>query len=421
MSVTNRGNSRRRWPLVVGSVIGIMVTLGVLWWLLQPPPPLPPPETTTATPTESPTATNKATATPPLPIVVQTLASAALRTGPGGAYAVLVQLMAPAEFTAVGRDESGEWLLVCCIAEQQAWVAVTDVRELPDMQLLPIVTAPPLPPTDTPTPTETPLPTDTPLPTELPLPTDTPLPTEPSWGATETFGWSIEQRPLIAYRFGIGPINLALVGGIHGGYEINTIELMNLAIQYYINTPSEVPQQITLWIIPTLNPDGEARFYNDVAAQADPLLARPNANNVDLNRNFDCAWQEYSMHQDRQVWAGSGPFSEPETVALRSFVVANSIDSLIFYHSQGRWVEDGVCAEASPLVQQYGQIVAAALGFPFYTSGSSYDVTGDAPGYFNSMGVATLAIELTNHDDPEWDTQRLGIAAALAWATTNLQ
>jgi hypothetical protein len=392
-----------------------------------------------------------------------------LRTGPGDAYPVAIRLQPGHTLPIVGRSEDSAWLLVCCVGSAQVWAPAQEVTLHNNLLGVVVAMAPPPPaptetptPTDTPTlvdtvtatetpiPTETPTPTGTPTPTETPTetptatptytitptdtPTDTPTPTEtpiPTDTATPTetppppfwsIGRSEEGREILVHRWGTGPARLALIGGIHGGYEINTIDLMHLAIQHFNTSPESIAGNVTLYIIPSLNPDGEERWRNNPDVQRQPLLARNNANDVDLNRNFDCQWQEEAWHRDRQVWAGTGAFSEPESRAVRDFVAAEGIDALIFYHSQGAWVETGVCnGGATPGAMSFGRAVADAMNFPLHSDGaSSYPVTGDGPGYFNMIGVVALGIELTTHESPEWEIQMQGMLAAIRWAENNL-
>jgi hypothetical protein len=44
-------------------------------------------------------------------------------------------------------------------------------------------------------------------------------------------------------------------------------------------------------------------------------------------------------------------------------------------------------------------------------------MTGDATGYFNDMGHAAIEIELTDHDNIEWQRNLNGIISALAWVS----
>ena len=120
---------------------------------------------------------------------------------------------------------------------------------------------------------------------------------------------------------------MVLVGDIHGGWEANTHELAQELVAYFEANPQNVPDDVSLWIIPTLNPDGLA---------AD---TRVNARGVDLNRNSDtdldgCAGNDWSAttftSDGPQPGAGGAyPFSEPEAQAARDFLADAHI--AVFY------------------------------------------------------------------------------------------
>jgi hypothetical protein len=83
-----------------------------------------------------------------------------------------------------------------------------------------------------------------------------------------------------------------------------------------------------LYILRSLNPDGEA--LGNVAE------GRPNANGVDLNRNFDVGWEadlKGNGCSSTPGTAGAGPGSEPETRALKEFLRYSRVEVLISYHS----------------------------------------------------------------------------------------
>ncbi|MBE3117228.1 MAG: hypothetical protein IMZ50_00550, partial [Candidatus Atribacteria bacterium] len=152
-------------------------------------------------------------------------------------------------------------------------------------------------PTPTLTETQTPTLTLTSTTTFTPSPTGTPTLPETS---TETFtptltphrntdtlpfsegpiviGYSVQDRPLEAYRFGTGPTERLIVAGMHGGGEYNTNQLADLLIAYLQGHLEIVPADVTLYILRDLNPDGEAHAHS--------YLGRTNANRVDLNRNW---------------------------------------------------------------------------------------------------------------------------------------
>ncbi|MCZ7674234.1 MAG: M14 family zinc carboxypeptidase [Chloroflexi bacterium] len=74
---------------------------------------------------------------------------------------------------------------------------------------------------------------------------------------TSTIGYSAENRPIISYQFKDGPNKIIMVGGMHGGYEWNTILLAYELIDYFTQFPEQVPDSASLIIIPSANPDGQ--------------------------------------------------------------------------------------------------------------------------------------------------------------------
>src|SRR5215216_3808470 len=145
----------------------------------------------------------------------------------------------------------------------------------------------------------------------------------------EILGFSTEGRPLALYTFGSGEHERMLVAGIHGGDEWNTVTLANQLIKHMNQNSNIIPDDVTLYLLPNLNPDGEARAHDK--------YGRLNHNGVDLNRNFPINWQQ---DWDRGgCWhylstsGGTGPGSEAETQVLMNFIEAHNIEALISYHS----------------------------------------------------------------------------------------
>ena len=95
---------------------------------------------------------------------------------------------------------------------------------------------------------------------------------------SEIIGYSVEGRPLEVYIFGNGERERMIVAGIHGGDEWNTVTLANQLIKALNQHPNLIPEDVTLYILPNLNLDGEARAHNK--------YGRLNHTGVDLNRNF---------------------------------------------------------------------------------------------------------------------------------------
>ena len=244
-------------------------------------------------------------------------------------------------------------------------------------------------------------------------------------------GTSVEHRDIEAYTFGMGDTHLLFVGGIHGGYEWNSVVLAYQAIEYFEAQMDALPTTVRITIIPVLNPDGvyeiigkEGRFAIDEVPDGPKAPGRFNANGVDLNRNFNCKWQPESTWRGRAVSAGTAPFSEPEAAALRDFVIGHPSrpTAVIFWHSKANAVyasecEDGILPETLNLMSIY----ANASSYQAVASFDAYPVTGDAEGWLASIGIPAITVELKTHETIEWEQNLAGIQALLAYYAHNTE
>lgn len=252
---------------------------------------------------------------------------------------------------------------------------------------------------------------------------ETPTEEMAPWPVTATIGSSVEGRDIVAHTFGEGETNILFVGGVHGGYEWNSSLLAYEMIDHFRADRDLLPENISVTIIPDLNPDAtfevtgvDGRFTT--ANIPDPTTrvatARFNANDVDLNRNFDCKWEPTSSWRGAEVSAGSAPFSEPEAAALRDFVLANDPDAVVFWHSQANNVyasecESGVLPETLALMETYA--VPASYGqVPVF---DAYPITGDAEGWLASIGIPAVTVELESPRSIEWERNLAGTMATI--------
>ena len=257
-----------------------------------------------------------------------------------------------------------------------------------------------------------------------PVATTTP-PALPTPTSTQgVIGQSVEARPIEAYTFGTGATDLLFVGGIHGGYEWNSILLAYQMIDYLQQNEQVIPENVTVHIIPNLNPDGlyaatglTGRFAatdvpnNDMHASG---VGRFNANAVDLNRNFDCKWAPESTWRRQPVSAGTSAFSEPEAEALRAYVAEIEPAAAIFWHSMADNVyasecENGVLPETLTLMRTY----AEHGGYGAVPVFDAYPITGDAEGWLASLGIPAVTVELGSRTSTEWTQNLAGTTAVL--------
>ncbi len=217
-------------------------------------------------------------------------------------------------------------------------------------------------------------------------------------------GQSVQGRTIEAYRFGSGPIRVALVGGIHGGYEANTAQLVEKAVSYFQANPDQVPAAVSLFLVPFANPDGLADG------------GRFNSHGVDLNRNWGYDWTPNAVWQNRSVDAGAGPFSEPETRALKSFLENGDFQAAVFYHSAAGNIVVGSCGAKLPEAKAIASQLSAATGYPFRRQGFDYyPVTGAAADYLTCNNVPVVDLELSDHQHIEWNRNLHGILALMDW------
>ncbi len=252
-------------------------------------------------------------------------------------------------------------------------------------------------------------------------PTLTPIATT-SAAVRAIIGTSVEGRPIETLTYGTGDTHLLFVGGIHGGYEWNSVLLAYELIDYLALHPEAIPANLTITIIPSANPDGvfkiigkEGRFALADVPAIDSAPGRFNANGVDLNRNFDCKWKSESMWRGNVVSAGTAAFSEPEARAIRDVVAAQKPVAAVFFHSQANAVyasecEAGILPETRTLMATY----ASAAGYPAIDVFDNYEITGDAEGWLASIGIPAITVELSTHETIEWERNLAGIKALLA-------
>ena len=155
-------------------------------------------------------------------------------------------------------------------------------------------------------------------------------------------GRSAGGSPIVAERFGTPSGRRVLViGVIHGNEDAGT------AIVDELRRPG-APDGVELWLVESMNPDGQA------------AQDRHNANQVDLNRNFPFRWGPIGEPGDGQ-YAGVGPASEPETQAMVNFISQLRPDITIWYH-QDLYVISPAEGREGRIRSRYAELTAMPMG-----------------------------------------------------------
>jgi len=250
-------------------------------------------------------------------------------------------------------------------------------------------------------------------------------PAQETQSKSETsIGKSVQGRDILAYHFGSGQKEILFVGGTHGGYSWNTALLAYQLIDYLKNNRDKVPANIKITVIPALNPDGLAKVVdatgsfgaNDVSVSADTAAARFNANNVDINRNFDCEWKASGVWQNKTVSGGTAAFSEPESAAIRDYIQNNRPSAVVAWYASAGGVfasscNNGVSAETQAITDAY----AKASGYSAHKDFDFYEISGDMTNWLAKVGVPAIGVVLSTANDTEWSKNQAGIAAILEY------
>ena len=239
----------------------------------------------------------------------------------------------------------------------------------------------------------------------------------------KVIGTSVEGRKIESYTYGTGDKHLMFVGGIHGGYEWNSVLLAYQFMDYLNQNPSAVPAGLQISVVLAANPDavykvtGKEGRFGTADVSTDKLVlesARFNTNGVDLNRNFDCKWKPESSWKTKKVSAGTAAFSEPEAAAIRDFVLESKPKAVVFWHSQANAVYASECtAGILPETLEVMNTYAAASGYSPVKSFDAYEISGDAEGWLASIGIPAITVELKTHETVEWEQNLAGIKALL--------
>ena len=185
----------------------------------------------------------------------------------------------------------------------------------------------------------------------------------PEFTELKEIGKSVEGRPIYALRVGNGKKEILMDASMHAREHMTTNVLMEMIDQYsyhYLRGSKfgsyqvkNVLDQTSIWFVPMMNPDGVTLVQNGISAVKNQALVKSingssnyarwkaNIRGVDLNRNFDATWSSIILTSPYNKpafknYKGTAPFSEPESKALRDFVLARPFKSYITYHSSGQ-------------------------------------------------------------------------------------
>lgn len=246
-----------------------------------------------------------------------------------------------------------------------------------------------------------------------------------------TIGKTWEERDLIVVTISKDMENadtnpaLFYTGSIHAREWVG----IELAVGYgrhlleHIDFDPQLNQMLersTFYIVPCANPDGFEYSRNHFSFWR--KNRRQNADGsfgVDLNRNFSIGYAP-SKNTSSNVYSGPQPFSEPETAALRDFVVAHpNISIALDYHSQGNVFfpahnfihEDAIDATdlntlsanmAEEIRRVSGREYGVHMGKP-----PTHLISGSGREFYYSQGALALTVEVGSRNISDYQEHML--------------
>ncbi len=205
----------------------------------------------------------------------------------------------------------------------------------------------------------------------------------------KVFGYSVQNKPIEGYEIGNGQDVILLIGAIHGN-EVGTAELLNQLVAEIKLNPKIIPNNKKIIIIPVTNPDGFT------------ISQKFNANGVNLNLNFDTpGWKNYGP---QGTYAGTKPFSEPESLTIKQVIEKYKPQMMISFHSQGAIVNPEEDAQSDALGEWYAQ----KTGYTYSDSADlGWDFFGTATGWFaQNYNKPAITVEITSHTESDWDINK---------------
>ncbi len=208
----------------------------------------------------------------------------------------------------------------------------------------------------------------------------TPLPTVIQH---KVIGYSVQHRPITAYRLGnpASRVKAVLLGQMHGDEHAG----VDVALSVIHGRPVK---GIDLWVVLTLNPDGNAAH------------TRGNAHGVDLNRNWPDDWARLTG----QYYSGPRPLSEPESRAMYSFLGSVRPTLMVSIHQPLTGVDTTDGGVRNPA---FARRLAAGIGLPLKPFVCWSICLGSMTGWItHHQSGSAVTVEFPAHPSRLWLTSR---------------
>jgi len=195
----------------------------------------------------------------------------------------------------------------------------------------------------------------------------------PERASLHEIGRSLDGRPLWALRIGgtaDGALPMLVNGTQHAREWIAAMTATCVADRLVRQADDDddiraFVDSTELWVVPVVNPDGyqyswgQNRYWRK---------NRRGDHGVDLNRNWSVAWggSGSSGSKRSDTYRGEGPFSEPESAALRDLARREEVRAHVDFHAYGQlvlfpWNHSARRTDDHPRFAALGDGIASAI------------------------------------------------------------
>jgi g-D-glutamyl-meso-diaminopimelate peptidase len=179
----------------------------------------------------------------------------------------------------------------------------------------------------------------------------------------KSIGTSHFGRDIWAIKLGKGKKNVILIGSHHGREWLTSLMLMKMLESYAASyeekglfgfKSNHILNEVSLWFVPMLNPDGVAIQQNDLKSfpsKHQKLLVKINEGSdnfkrwkangmgIDLNRQYPAGWENLNpdpVSPSYKLYKGKQPLESKEVLSLTKFIKEINPSIAVAYHTAGR-------------------------------------------------------------------------------------
>ena len=252
---------------------------------------------------------------------------------------------------------------------------------------------------------------------------------------TPTIGDSVLGRNIPEILVGTGSKRIHYNASFHANEWITTPILMTFLNDYLLSLTNLNPirgrftfplyQQMTLSLVPMVNPDGVNLVIFGPTTASEPWRSRviqwnggssdfsgwkANIRGVDLNDQFPAEWEKERDRNPKvpgpRDYGGESPLSEPEAIAMADMTRRRDLARVLAFHTQGEVIYWGFENMEPPEAETLANEFSRVSGYEPVKSLESYAGYKDwfiqdwrRPGFTVELGQGTNPLPITQFDE----------------------